>query len=380
MIESKRLQSGRTTKHDSQINAVVKKSYGKAAFVAALAVIAVAPPFSCVAKAESLTAHSWQSYTQVRYTDSEDKGDYLSLRRLKLFGEGPISGDWKYYLQLIYKANNHSPTDDRLTVQDASASLDMNKGKLTIGQFKPPFGMERFSSDWALPLVERSQATDRLVPNGSLGHSFTRDYGVQWQTTASSELTFTSGLFVGNGANNSFEGNGPLLVARAAYTKKHQESNRFRAEIAASWRRDANMDFRGQLPGAPAGYAEFSGHDVHEDLAVAYELPKNSLRAEYIAAQYRSNVCSVPCINADAAYVEWDRDLSSRWQGAIRYEIMNPNTPGSSDKGFEWISVGAVYRIRSYHERVQIDYVIKHEDAAEVGNNALVVQYQRFFW
>jgi hypothetical protein len=379
MIESKRLRSGRTTRPDSQINAVVKKTYGKAAFAAVIAVIALAPPFSCVARAESATADSWQSYTQVRYTDSEDKGDYLSLRRLKLFGEGPISGRWKYYLQFIYKANNHSLTDDCLTVQDASASLDTSKGKLTIGQFKPPFGMERFINSWVMPLVERGQATDRLIPNGSLDHSFARDYGVQWQTKTPPGLTLTSGLFVGNGANNSFGGNGPLLVARVAHDKKYQENRRLHAEIAASWRRDANIDFRAQIPGAPAGYAELSGHDIHEDLAVAYEWPKNSLRAEYIAAQYRPNI-SAPRVNADAAYVEWDRDLSSRWQGAVRYEIMNPNTPGGVDKSFRWINIGAVYRIHSYRERVQIDYVIKREGTAEVGNNALVVQYQRFFW
>ncbi|MGB9620153.1 MAG: porin [Armatimonadota bacterium] len=379
MSEPKRPHSGRTTKPDSEIRSVAKRSYGKAIFAAVLAIIAIEPQFWSVAKAEDLTAHSWQSYTQVRYTDSEDKGNYLSLRRLKLFGEGPISADWKYYLQFIYKANNHSLTDDRPTVQDASATLDTTKGKLTVGQFKPPFGMERFVNSYVMPLVERSQATDRLIPNGSLDHSFTRDYGVQWQTKTPSGLTLTSGLFVGNGANNSFGGNGPLLVARVAHDKKYQANRRLRAEIAASWRRDANIDFRAQIPGAPAGYAEFSGQDVRQDLAVAYEWPKNSLRTEYIAAQYRPNI-SVPRVNADAAYVEWDRDLSSRWQGAVRYEIMNPNTPGGVDKSFRWINIGAVYRIHSYRERVQIDYVIKREGTAEIGNNALVVQYQRFFW
>lgn len=82
-------------------------------------------------------AHDWQSYAQVRYTAPEDQEGYLSLKRLKLFGQGPIAGDWSYYLQFLYKANNHSPTDDHIWTQEANATLATKSGRLTVGQFKP---------------------------------------------------------------------------------------------------------------------------------------------------------------------------------------------------------------------------------------------------
>jgi phosphate-selective porin len=346
--------------------------------VFAVATVAVSLPRST--SAQSVAAHNWQSYTQVRYTAVEDQKGYLSLRRLKLFGQGPIAGDWSYYLQFLYKANNHSPTDDHVWTQEANAILSSEKGKLTIGQFKPPFGMERFIADWTMPFVERTQPTDRLIPDGSIGGSFARDYGAQWQTKSFRGLTVASGVFVGNGANNSFEGNGPLLVLRAAYDTKHGVDKRFHAEMALSWRKDANIDFRGQLPGAPVGYADFIGQDVRQDVAVAYKWARNSLHAEYIAAQYHSERSFVSSINAAGGYIEWANDLTDRWQAAVRYESLSPHTSANGAKGLAWTTLAVNYRVRSDYERVQLDYIIKHENAAQVENNALVVQYQRFFW
>ncbi len=332
------------------------------------------------AGAETTEKHDWQSYTQVRYTASENRKGYLSLRRLKLFGQGPIAGDWSYYLQFLYKANNQSPTDDHIWAQEVNASLGTKSGKLIVGQFKPPFGMERFIADWSMPFVERAQPTDRLIPDGGIGGSFARDYGVQWQTKSSRGLSIASGVFVGNGANNAFEGNGPLLVSRASYDRKCGGDRRFHAELALSWRRDANIDFRGQLPGAPAGYAHFAGQDVRQDVAVAYDWGRDSVHAEYLAAQYHSDRFGVPSINADGGYVEWSHDLTSRWQGAIRYEFLSPHTSAKDANGLAWTTLAINYRIRSDYDRVQLDYIVRHENGAQIENNALVVQYQRFFW
>jgi len=352
--------------------------FGRSIAVLALAAVGISLPSSVLA--QDITKHDWQSYTQVRYTAPEDQEGYVSLRRLKLFGQGPIADNWSYYLQFLNKENNQSQTDDEIWVQEANAILATKNGKLTVGQFKPPFGMERFIADWSMPFIERAQPTDRLIPDGSIGGSFARDYGVQWQTKNSRGLSIASGVFVGNGANNSFEGNGPLLVSRATYDRKHSDNRRFHAEVALSWRKDANIDFRGQLPGAPAGYANFAGYDVRQDVAVAYDWGRNSMHAEYLAAQYHSDRFGVPSINADGGYVEWTNDLTDRWQGAVRYEFLSPHTSANDAKGFAWTTLAVNYRIRSDYDRVQLDYIIRHENAAQVENNALVVQYQRFFW
>ncbi len=88
----------------------------------------------------------------------------------------------------------------------------------------------------------------------------------------------------------------------------------------------------------------------------------------------------MPSINADGGYIEWTHDLTSRWQSAVRYEFLSPHTSARDAKGLAWTTVAVNYRIRSDYERVQLDYSIRHENGAQIENNALVVQYQRFFW
>ena len=323
--------------------------------------------------------HHWQSYAQVRYTSSDDRGDYLSLRRLKLFGQGPVSGDWTYFLQFLYKDGNRSLTDDRIVMQEANVSNPMEFGRLTLGQFKPPFGMERFTSDYLLPLIDRSQPTDRLIPNGNLGISFARARGAQIERKIGNAARCAMGVFDGNGANEPFEGNGPLVVGRLLYESAAKRSSRFHCEVAVSWRKDHSIDFLGQLPGAPPSYAHFSGKDIRQDIAVAYDTGNNAFRAEYIAAQYNSDRYGVPSIDARGYYLQWARAISESWSAAVRYETMDPNISVTNAQDVSWLTVGATYCIDSYRHRIQANYVFKSESVSEFDNDAFLVQYQRFF-
>lgn len=323
--------------------------------------------------------HVWRSYSQVRYTTSEDQSDYLRLRRLKLYGQGPISDDWSYYLQFLYKANNHSPTDDRIVMQEANAIMRLKSGKLTVGQFKPPFGLERFTSDAVLALIDRSQPTDRLIPNGNLGWSFARARGAQLENRVGPSAQYAVGIFDGNGANHSFEGNGPLIVGRVAYQPALGESRRFRSEVALSWRKDHDIDFLGQLPGAPPGYANFAGTDIRQNVAIAHDFGKNSVRAEYFAAQYHSDKPALPGINAQGYYLQWARTLSNKWSAAIRIEAIDPDRSVTNSKDVSWVTIGATYYMKSDYHKIQANYVFRSEKVNEFDNDVLLVQYQRFF-
>jgi phosphate-selective porin len=322
---------------------------------------------------------SWQSYAQLRYTKSEDKGDYLSLRRLKLFGQGPLSGNSTYYVQFLYKANNKSPTDDRIVLQDAYASLPLRKGKLTVGQFKPPFGMERFTADAVLALIDRSQPTDRLVPNSSLGWSFSRARGAQIEQRIGRNSHYALGVFEGNGANQPFDGNGPLVVGRFKYQPPPAEPRCFKLELALSWRKDHDIDFLGQLPGAPLGYAHFAGTDFRQNLAIAYDFGNNSLRSEYFAAQYHSDKPALPSINARGYYLQWAYSLSNRWSVASRFEILDPDRSFTNPGDASWLTIGATYFMNADFHKIQANYLFRSESVSELDNDVLLVQYQRFF-
>lgn len=323
--------------------------------------------------------HVWRSYSQVRYTVTEDHGSYIGLRRLKLYGQGPISDDWRYYLQFLYKTNNHSPTDDRIVIQEANAVMRLKSGKLTVGQFKPPFGLERFTSDAVLALIDRSQPTDRLIPNGSLGWSFARARGVQIENRIGPSIKCAVGIFDGNGANQPFEGNGPLVVGRLAYQPALSESRRLRSELALSWRKDHDIDFLGQLPGAPPGYSNFAGTDVRQNVAIAYDLGKHSLRSEYFAAQCHSDKPALPSIDAQGYYLQWACALSRKWSAAARLEVMDPDRSVTNSKDASWLTIGATYYVDSDYQKIQANYVFRSESVKELDNDALLVQYQKFF-
>lgn len=325
------------------------------------------------------STHNWQSYSQIRYTQYEDKGGYLSLRRLKLFGRGPISGDRTYYLQFLYRANTNSSTDDHVIVQEANVLVPLKSAKLTIGQFKPPFGMERFTSDYQLDLIDRSQPTERLIPNGSLGLSSARARGVQLERQISKTTAFAVGIFDGNGANEPFDGNGPLAVGRLVYRRQQGEARRIRSDLAFSWRKDHDIDFLGQLPGAPPGYVNFAGRDIRENLALAYDAGANAFRAEFIASQYDSDKPGLPSIDAWGYYIQWAHTFSEHWTVAARLETLDSDQSTSDSKDASWLTIGATYNIDSNHQRVQVNYVLKNEEADEFDNNTLVVQYQKFF-
>ena len=99
------------------------------------------------------------SYFQARVTADDGPAVHLGLRRLKLTVEGGIGRDASYLVQGLYKTGNNSATDGRVYLQEALVRLRAGDGTITVGQFKPPFGMERFTPDWDLASIDRSPPT-----------------------------------------------------------------------------------------------------------------------------------------------------------------------------------------------------------------------------
>lgn len=204
------------------------------------------------------------SYIQVRYTDPSEGDDTWAIRRLKLMLDGGPSDGLHYHLQFIYKTNLRSSTDDQVYLQDAYLIAPMKAVTFKVGQFVPPFGLERFQPDWALDLADRTDVTNRMVVDGNLGKDFARDRGVEADWSPGG-LALSAGLFQGEGANMNPKGNGPLGVARVSYGHKGTAGRNawhWRAGLAASDRHDSDMDFSAQFPGIdPKLTSHFKGRD-----------------------------------------------------------------------------------------------------------------------
>ncbi|MGC9129162.1 MAG: hypothetical protein ACP5GA_10605, partial [Acidithiobacillus sp.] len=219
-------------------------------FICLLASAALRPVFGqSSAPASRRIDLKLDSYIQMRYTDDDIVGDYISVRRAKAMITWDPAPDWRVYVQVLFKDGNRASNDGRLWVQELWVRRRAGGGWITLGQFKPPFGMERFTADASLDTIDRSQPTDRLIPNGGLVKSFARDVGLQWECDRTkSGWTFAAGVFKGDGAlSEPYGGNGPLFAARATHRWSLSKRDWVQLGLAGSTRQDHAIDFSGAL-------------------------------------------------------------------------------------------------------------------------------------
>ncbi|MEJ2009441.1 MAG: porin [Acidobacteriota bacterium] len=328
----------------------------------------------------------WSSYLQLRYTGVEEGEDLYALRRFKVMARGHLKPHVEYFVQGIFKDGNESKTDGRPYLQDAWIRYTGWKyGNVTIGQFKPPFGLERFTPDYILFTFDRSQATDHLIPNGQLGDSFARDYGLQLDAwLAAKRLYYAAAVFSGNGANMSFKGNGPLVTGRligVLYNSPLHSGRQHQITLggAVSTRRDHNQDFTEALPGtASLGYAQFSGRDTRANLEARADFSPVSLRSEYFYAWFNPNRIPLVKVRASGFYVQGALRFWRKFQGVVKYETFNPDRAVLNQQDERWTTLGLNWFIRQDRIRLGTDYVFKREAANSYPNNALLVQFQFF--
>lgn len=352
-------------------------------------ILALTTPWVCPRAAgdllESDTMRVW-SYYQLRLTAPENAGNNFGMPRAKIMIKGKPSAALDYYFQMIYKRGNYSRTDDNPYLQELWVRFRAGRGKLKVGQFKPPMGRERFTWDGALDTVLRSNATNHLIPNGKLGKAFVRDYGVQWEASAlDKRLKYYLSVQGGAGANSSPKGIAPLLGARVLWTfrnGKRADGTPDRCTLggAFSTRRAKDLNFASALPGTrPLGYGHFNGHDMRWNLELAADRGWWRWRSEYFHARFSSNRTTVPTVSANGWYVQTTYQPGPKWSAALRYEGFDPNTKVVDRNDLRWTTLGVTYYHRGNDEKLLLNYVWKHERAGAVSNNAVIVQYQHKF-
>ncbi len=322
---------------------------------------------------------AWQSYVQVRLSSPQGKNDHISLRRSKLIGRYGLARGLSARIQLLYKSGNGSATDEHLYLQDARLMQRWGATRLTLGVFKPPMGMERFTNDYRLDLVDRTQATDRLIPAGKLGESLARDLGLQIErTTGSGRVWWALGAFGGEGARGGFHCNGPLLCGWVTWRPPVSGTlDRLKLGIAAATRRDQDINFTGQLPGSRAdGYDHFSGRDTRWNIQFAAAKSRWRSRAEYFSARYEADG-SLRSRDASGWYLQLARDLTKRCTVAARVERFDPYDDHADHREVNLTTLGLTWRLRDYRRQVQLNYVTGHR-GVDQRFSAWVVQLQYF--
>lgn len=333
-----------------------------------------------------LKAIDWRLYAQGRYTLMTGSDERFALRRLKFSLGGHPTNYAEYYAQAIFKEGNDSVTDDQPFLQEAWLAYDASPFlRLMAGQFKPPFGMERFTSDARIYTINRSQATDHLVPNGRLGNSFTRDYGVQidgWHR--SDRFYYAIGIFEGEGANNGIQKPSPLLSTRLVYRLYDDEAVggqnlnlHVGGAFAIRWA-DA-LDLSGCCPGAGPALGTFTGRDRRWTVELAADWGETSLRAEYFRGTLDFSGTGNADITTNGWYVQGAQFLGRYLQAVIKFEGFDPDESVSNRNDLFWTTLGINFYIDGDRIKAMLNYVFKQEPGSSPNNDALLVQFQYFF-
>jgi phosphate-selective porin len=307
------------------------------------------------------------------------------LRRFKLMVGGNFSPKVQWYAQGLFKDGNRSPTDGRVYFQEAWLRFAFRKEiQVAIGQFKPPFGRERFTPDFQILTIDRSVVTDALTPAGPYVDSFYRDRGVQFDGELRRSWRYAVGVFDGRGANHQFHGIGPLVAGQAAKEVLKQRpvldrplTVQFGGAAAFRWGRD--LPFRPCCTGSGAdGFEHFRGADQRWGLELSADWGDASLRAEYIRARLDFAAPGIADVFASGWYLQGAKYLRPKWQAVLKLERLDPNEGVRNARDVFQTTFGLNYYFRRNRAKIMAAYVSRRESATPAPDNLVQVQLQYF--
>jgi len=337
----------------------------------------------------SASKNSLACYFQYRYSLPQDERDYFSLRRLALFGKNQFAKWGTLSYRFIFKSGNRSSTDEQIYLQEAAVDLHFSRWlRVKIGQFKPPFGWERFIPDYRVISVERSQVIDRLIPAGSIGASFARDYGIQvFNNAAKSPLSYELAVMTGSGANTTLTTkNAPLLVGRISFKKAFKILSlkkpwHWLMQVAYSYRHDNDIDLVKQLPGANEELSRhFKGSDSRFNAVLKLEIGSADFTAEYIRASFKFRGNSAPSVLAYGWYTQLSYLLGKNIEAFLKYETFDPDKSRPATVDIDRLTLGLNYYFNRKRSCLMLNYILKLEKMNGIKNDMVVFQLQHFLF
>lgn len=341
------------------------------------------------ADTDKLKRFKFSGYLQARWETTENKSDsvkvagnpavvtpanterfYIRRGRLKLtYDSSPLSQAVVYF---------DGGTDRTVRLLEAYVTLLdpwtlQHRHGLTVGQMNVPFGWELERSSSVRELPERSRAENVLF-------SGERDRGLKLVSQWTDMIQTTLGVFNGGGINdpefpNTDPTRGKDLAARLRVAQGVVDGG-------VSW-----YDGTG-IVALTGGDLETERTRLGLDAEAYYELPLlggGSLRGEYYGGR-NANADSVRVLvvaptagnpvrllragaNADhlttdfrGGYLMWVQNLGEKLQGAVRYDVFDPNTDVDHDQ-FDRVGLGINYFYDGF-TRLTVSYDIPKTDRA----------------
>lgn len=321
--------------------------------------IALIIAFNLLAKAQQKI--EWNGYVQYRFTDNYLNRTNFTLRRTKFWlkGNSPAGeGTWSFKVQ----ANFLQSSEYRLQLQDAMASYSLNNFQVTAGQFVTDFSLQRKQPDYKIPLTERANVINALVPGAE---TMARDIGIEVKFDKNETGSFSLGFFNGNGANNVSNNRNFLFVNHGYIYLANKPDKKFRLGYSLSYRDASGCRFS-KIFGSGIS---FSGKDFRFGVEEFASIGNLQLQSEYLEAHMGSRKASgyyalanytVAAKNLVTFSVERLKDLNASTNDDPWYTIgyaylLNGNkVKFSLDNGFQFVSNGT-----NFLTTIQVQYFFK---------------------
>lgn len=262
--------------------------------------------------------------------------DRILLRRARLTFKGSFAENVEFTLQSDF-GNNSIGGVSGYRAQLADAFVAYTKyewANLQVGQFKTPFGYEQLLSDTKIMTVERSLPNDLLTVGRQIG------FGISG-VAADKRLTYSVGVFNGNGVNNGNNDNDQFMYA---------------ARIAGvAWSRGADR--------LSVGLNGFSSHDTGTTFTgdrtawgadAQLTLGRFDLNYEYL------HLLSNRVTGTDTTADGWSALVGyfvvpKTLQAVVRYETYDPNVRIGGDATDAWI-FGLNYLLKGDDLKLSLNY------------------------
>jgi len=302
----------------------------------------------------------WNAYAQLRAYSNFNDNSGMMLRRFKLWAKSKpdFSEHWSYKVQTTIT----SLQQEKFFFQDAKIAYKTGPFSFDFGQFVPEYSLQRFQSDYKLPIIERAVVVNSLIPNGTLG---VRDIGIQANYTTKNKMFKTHvGIFNGYGIKEyRFNNQGYMLTNKSEINIPISES-KLKLGYSILYRRADNL----LIPKVFSDTVSFTGNDFRYNLFVLFSSQYFEIQAESLnvdlGGQYASGWYVLSSINIKNSQI------------VFSYEQYNDLISTSNNNPY--FHLGCNYLINKNKIKLFFDNTFQFKNN-KIKNEIASIQLQLFF-
>ena len=310
-------------------------------------------PIETFSQEQAITKTVWNGYTQLRFTSNFNDVNSFGMRRMKLWvNSAPgFNEHWGFHVQTTIT----SLQNEKFLLQDVLVQF-----KINMGQFIPQYSLQRLQPDFEIPLTERADAINDLIPNGTLG---VRDIGVEGNYTSLNKTLETwFGAFNGYGIKEyRFDNSGIMLTHKTAL---HLFNHRFTKGYSVMYRKADKLQLINVIPDSML----FSGNDFRFNLFAKYNVGNFHIQAEYLWANLDNQI-------ADGYYILLQYNLNQN-QFIASWNQYNDLINTTSD--LPVVHLAYNYAIKGDKLKLMLDNGVR-VDNEKLKNYFLTIELQLFF-